>query len=70
MISMRGDKIEKLSVSDPSRKLSRITITVSGIYHSEGDDFFTIPNEHQNDTLILVDLPQGVYSGKSVTVVL
>ena len=70
MISMRGNKIEKLSVSDPSRKLSRITITVSGIYHSEGDDFFTIPNEHQNDTLILVDLPQGVYSGKSVTVVL
>ena len=68
MIKMRGNKIENLSVSDPSRKLSRITMTVSGIYHSEGDNFSTIPNESKDNTLVLVDLPQGVYTGKSVTV--
>ena len=68
MIKMKGNRIENLSVSDPSRKLSRMTMTVSGIYHSKGDDFFTIPNESENNTLVLVDLPQGVYAGKSVTV--
>jgi len=68
MIQMKGNKIEKLSLSDPSRKLSRITMTVSGIYNSKGDTFFTIPNKSKNCTLILIDLPQGVYAGKSVTV--
>ena len=42
MIKMDGNEIEKLSVSDPSRKLSRITMTIPGIYDSKGDGFFTI----------------------------
>ena len=68
MIKMKENKIEKLSVSDPSRKLGRITLTVSGIYHAKGDNFFTMPDNSKNHTLVLIDLPQGVYAGKSVTV--
>ncbi len=68
MVHLNGNKIEKLTISDPSRKLSRMTLSVSGRYHSKGDHFFTIPNDQQNNTLVLVDLPQGVYAGKSVTV--
>ena len=68
MIKMKGNKIEELSVSDPSRKLSRITMTVSGLYNSKGDSFINKPNNSKNNTLVLVDLPQGVYAGKSVTV--
>ncbi len=68
MVKMKGNRIGELTVSDPSRKLSRITLTVTGQYRSEGDNFFTIPNESQNITLVLIDLPQGVYAGKSVTV--
>ncbi len=68
MIKMKGNKIEELSVSDPSRKLSRIEITVSGIYNSKGNNYFTIPNKSKNNTLVLVDLPQGVSVGKSVTI--
>jgi chondroitin AC lyase len=68
MIKMNGNKIEKFSVSDPSRKLSRLTMTVSGVYDSKGDGFFTIPDESKNNTLVLIDLPQGVYAGKSVTI--
>ncbi len=68
MLKMKGNRIEELSVSDPSRKLSRIRMTVSGIYDSRGDDFFTMPNKSEDNTLVLVDLPQGVYAGKSVTV--
>jgi chondroitin AC lyase len=68
MLKMQGNKIRELTISDPSRKLNRITITVSGIYNSQGDNFVTISNYNQNDTLILVDLPQGVFTGKSVTI--
>jgi len=68
LIKMNGDKIKEFSVADPSRKLSRIILTVSGIYNSKGDNFFTIPNNSENSTLVLVNLPQGVYAGKSVTV--
>ena len=67
MIKMKGNKIEELSVSDPSRKLNRITLTVSGIYNSKGDCFSTIPNKNMNNTVIVVDLPKGVYAGKSLT---
>ena len=68
MIKMKENRIEELSVSDPSRKLSRIEMTVSGIYNSKGDGFSTTPDKSNNNTLVLVDLPQGVYAGKSVTV--
>jgi len=67
MLTMKGNKIEKLSVSDPSRKLSTIAVTVSGHYHSQGDGFLTIPNKNEDTTVVLVDLPQGVYAGKSIT---
>jgi chondroitin AC lyase len=66
MLKMQGNRIKELTVSDPSRKLSRINITVPEIYNSKGDNYVTIPNK--NNTLILVDLPQGVFAGKSVTI--
>ena len=43
-------------------------MTVSGIYNSNGDSFFTMPNNSKKNTLVLIDLPQDVYAGKSVTV--
>ena len=68
LIKMNRNVIEALSVSDPSRQLHRITVTVPGLYHSKGDHFVTKPNTPRNETLVLIDLPQGVYAGKSVTV--
>lgn len=70
MLKMKGSRIEELTVSDPSRKLSRMMITVPGIYNVTGDDFIVIPDSKQNNTLILVDLPQDVFAGKSVTIIL
>ncbi|MFT4566488.1 MAG: chondroitin AC lyase [Saprospiraceae bacterium] len=67
MLKMNGNRIHELSISDPSRKLSRLVLTVTGIYNSKGEDFFTMSNPTTNSTLILVDVPQGVYAGKSVT---
>lgn len=68
MLQMRENRIEKLSISDPSRKLSRIIITVPDIYNIKGDNFIAYPNNEENNTLIVVDLPQGVYAGKSVII--
>ena len=68
MLKMQGNRIEKLTISDPSRKLGRILITVPDVYDAKGDDFITYPNKNENNTFIVVDLPQGVYAGKSVTI--
>ena len=68
MLKMRGNRIEKLTISDPSRKLSRILITVPDIYNITGDNFIVFPDSEQNNTLIVVDLPQGVFTGKSVVI--
>jgi chondroitin AC lyase len=68
MLKMQGNKLKELSVADPSRKLSRLSVTVPGIYEAKGDGFMVLPNVAQNQTLVLIELPQGVYLGKSVTI--
>src|SRR5690554_3788734 len=68
MLKMENNKIQELTVADPSRKLTNLMVTVTGVYDIEGDHFITYPNTGQDVTVILVDLPQGVYAGKSVTV--
>ena len=68
MLKIKGNRIEELTVSDPSRKLSRMIITVPDIYNASGGNFVAFPNNNQNKTFIVVDLPQGVYTGKSVTI--
>ena len=68
MLRMKGVRIQELSVSDPSRKLKKITLTVSGVYDARGDGFHIVPDRDRNITDIAVDLPQGVYAGKSVTI--
>ena len=67
MLKMQGNSIQEMTVADPSRKLSRIFITVSGIYRTSGPDFLAFPDEGQHQTYFVVDLPQGVFTGKSVT---
>lgn len=68
MIKMQGDKLKELTVADPSRKLSKVLLTVSGIYNAKGEGFVAIPNSKQNNTLLVVELPQGVYAGKSISI--
>ena len=68
MLKMDGFKVKELTVADPSRKLSRLLITIPGIYSTKGEGFMCIPNDKMNNTLVMVDLPQTVYLGKSVTI--
>ncbi|MCP4455957.1 MAG: chondroitin lyase [Planctomycetes bacterium] len=68
MLKIKGRRIEALSVSDPLRDLSQITVTLSGVYDAQGEGFVTMSDKRKNQTVVVVDLPQGVYGGKSVTV--
>ena len=68
MLHLNGNKIEKLTVADPSRKLSRVNITVSGKYDNESEVLKTYEGHDNNSTLMLIDLPQGVYAGRSVSI--
>lgn len=66
MLHLSGGRIEKITVADPSRKLSRMLITVTGKYSSQSEVLKTFPDHDNSSTLMLIDLPQGVYAGKSV----
>lgn len=68
MITMKGDRVQKLTLSDPSRKLHRILITLSGLYKTQKNNVISYPNKNKNQTLFIVDLPQNEYVGKSVVV--
>lgn len=36
MLQMKANKIVKMTVSDPSRRLAQVLVTVSGIYKAKG----------------------------------
>ncbi|MCE2849170.1 MAG: polysaccharide lyase beta-sandwich domain-containing protein [Chitinophagaceae bacterium] len=66
MVKMDGSRIKTISVADPSRQLSRMSITVSGIYAVKKEGLVCLPNNQLQQTILLINLPQGVYAGKSV----
>jgi chondroitin AC lyase len=66
MLTTRNGRITTLTLADPSRKLKRLTLSITGIYKIKGENYQILVNENQNNTLFIVDLPQGVYTGKSV----
>ncbi|MBD2701955.1 chondroitin lyase [Spirosoma sp. BT702] len=68
MLKMNEGRLSELTLSDPSRKLSQISFSVTGKYKAKGENYRTEVDEIKNSTLCIVDLPQGVYAGKSVTI--
>ena len=67
MIRLEGKTIEEISVSDPSRKLNSIQLSVDVPLNKTGDHFKTAWDKQKARTNITIDLPQGNYAGKSVT---
>lgn len=68
MLKMEDKRITELTVADPSRKLRRIMLTLPGLYEVEDDQVVTFSNDVYEQTTIIVNLPQGVYAGKSVSI--
>lgn len=70
LIKMQGSSVQAVTVSDPSRYLNRLLLTIPGLFNKKGKDFTCIPDVNNKQTMLIVDLPTGVFAGKSVTVFL
>lgn len=68
MVKTDGAALKSISVSDPSRKLSRLHLTVSQEINKSGKNFVSVWNKEKGVSEIAVDLPQTVYAGESVTI--
>lgn len=68
MVRTEGKAIKQISVSDPLRKLKKIHLTISSKLEKKLDGFESVWNEEKGISDLLIDLPESVYAGKSVTV--
>lgn len=68
MVKTDGATIKQISVADPSRKLGKVHITVTGKVEKSGAGFRSIWNPKEGTSEIAIELPHTVYAGKSVTI--
>jgi chondroitin AC lyase len=68
MIKAQGQIIKRISVSDPTRKLDKIRLTVSFKADKPGNNFTVSWNESKKESEISIGLPKDVYAGESVTI--
>ena len=68
MLKMNGGKVEKISVSDPNRELAKFHLSISGKIENPGEYLNAVWNEKEKLTHITILLPQGNYTGDSVTI--
>lgn len=68
MVKMNGPEVKQISVADPSRKLGKIHMTITGKMVKNGNNFRSFWNQEKGISEIAIDLLQTVYAGKSVTV--
>jgi len=67
MIRYEKGSISSISVSDPSRKLKQIILKTSVKIDKIEPGFISEWNEEKRVSTLSIDLPEGVYKGKSVT---
>lgn len=68
MLALNESGIKSISVSDPSRKLKQVTLTINSPIEKTGPGFTFSKGDDPGTTKISIDLPQGHYAGKSVTI--
>ena len=68
MVKIKDNKITEISVSDPSRNLTRFNLSVSTKIDNNGDNFWTVWNANEALTHISIALPTDNYAGDSVTI--
>jgi len=68
MVKMNGPEVKQISVADPSRKLAKIHVSITGKIEKNGNNFRSFWNQEKGISEIAIDLPQTVYAGKSLTI--
>jgi chondroitin AC lyase len=67
MIKFNKGSINSLSVSDPSRRLKQILLSTSVRIEKVEPEFTSKWNMEKKMSILSINLPEGVYKGKSVT---
>lgn len=68
LIKFNGNRVNEISASDPNRELEKIYVSINQKIDKNSAQFSSVWNEHKMETEISIELPQGVYAGKSVTI--
>ena len=68
MLTLKDGRIKNITVSDPSRKSAKLMLTLPGKLKSEQGGVICLPTGDGLNTMVIVDVPEGVYAGKSVTI--
>ncbi|MDO9040370.1 MAG: polysaccharide lyase family 8 super-sandwich domain-containing protein, partial [Bacteroidota bacterium] len=68
MVKIVGSSVKQISVADPSRKLGKIHVSVTGRIIENGHNFRSFWKQDKEVSYIAIVLPQGVYAGLSVTI--
>jgi chondroitin AC lyase len=69
MLKIADDGLKEISVADPTRKLSRMLMKISGnIDASDKDKLMSVYNRATNMSDLAIDLPTGFYTGQSVII--
>ncbi len=66
MIKLKGNVIDKISVAEPTEKLSSLKLTVNVPLEAKGDGWQASWNRTEKLSVIEIHLPKGEYAGKSV----
>ena len=68
MVKNIKSEVKQISVADPSRKLGKIHINITGKIEKNGNNYRSFWNKEKGISEIAIELPQTVYAGKSVTI--
>ncbi|MBT1703539.1 polysaccharide lyase family 8 super-sandwich domain-containing protein [Chryseosolibacter indicus] len=68
MLKTKGNALEKLSVSDPTRKLKTLRLKVGAKMEGKGDNWKATWSKHERQSTIEISLPEGGYAGQSVVI--
>lgn len=68
MLKMEGSRVIEICVSDPSRELDKMLVSISEKIEKGGERFSVHWNEQDKMSEITIDLPKGNYTGQSVTI--
>jgi chondroitin AC lyase len=70
MLSFNGEKLVKISASDPNRNLESINFSLPIKIEKKQDNFFSKWDDNNKRSDISIRLPSGVYQGESITIYL
>lgn len=66
MVKLNGEQLERLTVSDPTHKLSALQLTVSLPVAASGTGWQAKWNKEAKAGVVQIELPKGVEAGKSM----